>query len=280
MNKYQGKIAVITGAASGIGKGIALRCADMGMKLALADIDVAGLEDFEKELRKRNVDVISSVVNVANLEEMTAFAQKTIMQYKAVDMFFNNAGVTALGNVWNTPIQDWKWVFDVNVMGLINGINSFIPFMMEQDKECIIVNTASAAGLLITPNSPAYAVSKHAAVALTEFLNINLQQHDSKVKAFLLCPGYVVTNIHKAALHRPEEYNLDQPYYQSKEFAELNQRMEEKVANGVTIEVCVDRTFKAIEEDVFYIIINPEYKPAIEARIHNMIQGKRPIYSP
>jgi NADP-dependent 3-hydroxy acid dehydrogenase YdfG len=282
MTEYKAKVAVITGAANGIGRGLAIKCADMGMKLALGDIDAGKLDEFEQELKARGVEVISSAFNVAKLEEMEEFAAKVIDSYGAVDLFFNNAGVAVVGNIWNMPMRDWNWAFDINVYGIIHGIRAFVPFMIGQDKDCIIVNTASSAGLLIATNSPAYVASKHAAVALTEVLNMQLQVEKAKLRSFVLCPGFVLTNLAKAEENRPQEYDkdaADDAYYQGEDYINKTQTMIGKVEKGIPVEVCVDRIFKAIENDNFYIITHNWCKPAVETRAREIVEGKRPMPS-
>jgi NADP-dependent 3-hydroxy acid dehydrogenase YdfG len=279
LSDYKGQVAVITGAASGLGRGISLRCADMGMKLSLADIDSANLEAFEKELKVRGVEVISSVVNVTDYDQFEAFASKTINHYGVVNMFFNNAGVSAPGNVWTQPLKDWRWVFDVNFFGQVHGIKAFVPFMIKQDIECSIINTASAAGLLISVSSPVYGCSKHAAVALSEFLNLQLQTEKTKVKAFVFCPGFVATNIHKSGEKRPADTldPKDEAYYKSEEYFARAKTSEANVTVGISVEEAVNILFKGMEEDKFYIITHPGYREKIDARNSNIIAGRRPI---
>ena len=280
MSDYKGQVAVITGAASGIGKGIALRCADMGMKLALADFNGKALGEFEKELKDRGVEVISSIFDVADLDQYKAFADKTINHYSSVKLFFNNAGVTTVGNVLEMSMKDWRWVFDVNFFGQIHGLKAFVPFMMKQDMESGVINTASAAAFLTSPNSPVYGCSKHAALALAEQLNIQLQNDKSKCKAFVLCPGYVATNLHLAVESRPEDTIIDtktETYYESDEFKARRKILIDSVKAGVTVDEVVDILFKGIEEDKFYIITSEAYGPKINARNDLIVAGRRPI---
>ncbi|MDR1159820.1 MAG: SDR family NAD(P)-dependent oxidoreductase, partial [Syntrophomonadaceae bacterium] len=125
MIDYQGKVAVITGAASGVGRGLSLYCASIGMKLALGDINGDKLKELEKELRNQTSDVLTYVFDVSKDQEFKTFAEKTIAEFNAVDIFFNNAGVSVPGEIWSLPAREWEWVMDVNVLGPVNGIRAF-----------------------------------------------------------------------------------------------------------------------------------------------------------
>lgn len=272
---YQGKIAVITGAANGIGRELAKDCFAKGMKLALADIDAENLANLAAELKTAGAELFISVFDVGSYDDMTAFAKAVYQQYGTVDYFFNNAGVAVVGNIWSMSLKDWKWGFDTNVMGLVHGIKAFVPAMIEQDKECRVINTASVAGLLISPNSPVYVASKHAAVALSEVFNMQLQLAGVKVKSHVYCPGFIVTDLHNSDRHRPAELINDtaDPYYQSEDFLTKVQAMNDQVTNGIPVEKAINQLWQAIEEEKFYILTHPEYKPVIEAIMQNILNA-------
>lgn len=275
MTQYKGKVAVITGAANGIGRELAKSAAAKGMKLSLADIDAENLKSLIEELSDQGAEVISSIFDVGNYEDMQAFAKKTFTTYGTVDYFFNNAGVAVVGNIWSMSMKDWKWGFDTNVMGLVHGIKSFIPAMLEQDKEARIINTASVAGLLISPNSPVYVASKHAAVALSEVLNMQLQLTGAKVKASVYCPGFIATDLHNSDRHRPAELINDpnETYYQSDDYKTKRQAMVDSVTTGIPVQEAVEMLWKALEEDKFYILTHPQYKPIIEGRMQGILSA-------
>ncbi len=275
MTDYQGKVVAITGAANGIGRQLAKTAAAKGMKLALADIDAPNLALLEKELQAQGTEVITSAFDVRMLEDMEAFANKTLTKYGAVDYFFNNAGVAIRGNILSMSMNDWEWGFDINVMGLVRGIKAFVPRMIEQDKECRIINTASVAGLLITTDSPVYVTSKHAAIALTEVLNTELQTRASKVKASVYCPGYIVTDLHNSERHRPPELanDPDDPYYKSEDYLTKAQGLIDAVTGGIPVEDAIEMVWKALEEDKFYILTHPQYKPFVEYLQQNVLNA-------
>lgn len=274
---YQGKIAAITGAANGIGREVAIQCAAKGMKLSLCDIDATNLAAVENELKAKGAEVISTVFDVRDMAAFKAFADQTIAHYGAVDLFFNNAGVAVVGCIWEMSEADWKWGLETNVNGLVHGIKAFVPFMMSQDKECRVINTASIGGMLISPNSPNYIASKHAAVALSEVFAAQLLQAGSKVKASVYCPGFIVTDLHNSDRHRPVELQNDSndPYYQSEDYMTRKKGMEALVLGGIQLEDAIQKLFQGIEADKFYILTHPEYVPIVAAR-HKAIMDAMP----
>lgn len=166
MKDFKGKVAVITGAASDIGRGIAERCMQEGMKIVLADIEEAILMKTEEEMQEAGVDVLAALTEVSQAKDVEKRAQRTLDAFGAVHLFFNNAGVTAGATVWEYTLDDWKWVLGVSLWGAINGVRTFVPIMIEQNVESHIINTASTGGLITYPASRAYLVSKHGIVDL------------------------------------------------------------------------------------------------------------------
>jgi NAD(P)-dependent dehydrogenase (short-subunit alcohol dehydrogenase family) len=280
MIEFKGRAVAITGAASGFGREMAMRCHALGAKLALADIDTAGLATLEEELKEMNADFFTAKVDVSKFEEMQAFADKTFSLYPDLALFFNNAGVEISGTIWELSMKDWEWVYGVNVFGIIHGLKAFVPKMLKQDKEAIIINTSSLAGLISGHNSPIYLTGKHAVVALTEALELQLQQVQSKIKAFVFCPAYVKTNLHKAERNRPAELaNENSEYYQSEDYKKKQGMMQYAVPNGMELDQAMDIVFEALEKDLFYIQTNPEFLPRIEQRFNNIMQNKRPVFA-
>ena len=190
MESFQGKVAVITGAASGIGRALAQRCVQEGMKVVLADIE-------------EGATVLGVRTDVAQAAEVAALAQRTLESFGAVHLLFNNAGVAAGGPLWEMSLQDWEWVLGVNLWGVVHGIRTFVPLLLQQGSEAHIVNTASIAGLVSTPGLGVYNVTKHSVVTLSETLYQELQQTGAPVHVSVLCPGWVNTRIHQAERNRP-----------------------------------------------------------------------------
>ena len=167
MKELLGKVAVITGAASGFGREFAIRCADEGMKVILTDIDTGGL-GTTVALLKPGTESLVIGSDVSSADSIEDLARSTYDRFGACHLLFNNAGVGTAGPIWTATLDDWKWTLGINVMGVVHGLRSFVPRMLAQKEESYIVNTASAAGLLAPPGSGVYAASKHAVVAITE----------------------------------------------------------------------------------------------------------------
>lgn len=279
MIDIKGRGVAITGAASGFGMGFAKRCAQMGAKLALADIEGPALEKVEAEIRAMGAEVFSMVIDTSKPEQMEAFAQKTFATYKDVGVFFNNAGVEVAGTIWEMSAKDWQWVYGVNVLGMAYGIRSFIPKMIAQDTEAIIINTSSLAGLVQGNISPIYFSGKHAVVAMTESLEIDLRDKKTKIKAYVFCPRFVKTNLHLSNRNRPVEFQNDpsEPYYQSEDYKQKQTLMTYAVQNGIELDEAMDMVFDALKKDKFYIHTVPsEPWPSVQERCAKVLENRRP----
>jgi NADP-dependent 3-hydroxy acid dehydrogenase YdfG len=277
MKEFKDKVAVITGAASGIGRALAQRCAQEGMKVVLADIEEAALNQAENELRATGVRVLSVKTDVSKAGDIELLARKTLDTFGAVHLLFNNAGVGAGSTIWESTLTDWEWVMGVNLWGLIHGIRIFIPIMLAQDTECHIVNTASIAGLLpYHPSSP-YQVSKYAAVALSENLYTSLAQMKSKIKTSVLCPGWVKTRIMDSERNRPAELqNEPGNVLITPENLAVIQSMIQAIETGMSPHQVADDVFNAIINEQFYILTHPDFIPGIQKRMDNIINLHNP----
>jgi len=277
MKEFKDKVAVITGAASGIGRALAERCAQEGMKVVLADIEEAALNQAENELRATGARVLSVRTDVSKAGDIELLARKTLDTFGAVHLLFNNAGVGAGSTIWESTLADWEWVIGVNLWGLIHGIRIFVPIMLAQDTECHIVNTASLAGLLpYHPSSP-YQVSKYGAVALSENLYISLAQMKSKIKTSVLCPGWVKTRIMDSARNRPAELeNEPGNVLITPESLAVIQSMIQAIETGMSPHQVADDVFKAIINEQFYILTHPDFNPEIQKRMENIINLHNP----
>src|SRR5467141_2772795 len=204
MKMLEGRVAAVTGAASGLGRAMALAFAGEGMHAALADVDEAGLKSTLNEVQSRGVRAFAMRVDVSRYEEVESFCSKAIAQFGATHVVCNNAGVSALGAVWENTLADWQWILGVNLWGVIHGVRAFVPRLLAQG-EGHVVNTASVAGLISPPVMGAYNVTKHAVVALSESLYHDLRLRGSPVGVSLLCPAYVPTGIADSERNRPRE---------------------------------------------------------------------------
>lgn len=202
MEDLEGKVAVVTGAASGIGRALADRWADTGMRVVLADVEEGPLGVARDELDARGVDVLAVGTDVSDPDQVDALAAATLDHFGAVHVVCNNAGVGGGGPTWELTRQDWDWILGVNLWGVIHGIRAFVPHLVAQD-EGHVVNTASIAGFAYAPMMSAYNASKAAVVALSETLKTDLELQGSAVGVTVLCPGWVNTRIMDADRNRP-----------------------------------------------------------------------------
>jgi NADP-dependent 3-hydroxy acid dehydrogenase YdfG len=277
MENYQDRVVAITGAANGIGKELARRFGRAGARLALGDIDAENLAALTAELTADGVDVLASVFDVRHIDGMERFAAETFASYGKVDLFFNNAGVISVGTIWEQPLADWDWLIDVNVKGILHGIKAFVPRMIAQDIECHIIDTASIAGLLTVENSPAYVASKFAALSLTEVLDLQLQAVDAKVRAHVICPAIVQTDLDNCLRHRdPATYDADDPYYATADFIARSEIVAKSMPAGMPVADAVEVIIAELEKGTFYILTHPMYNPAITGRVAGIVAGTRP----
>jgi NAD(P)-dependent dehydrogenase (short-subunit alcohol dehydrogenase family) len=275
MREFAGKVGVITGAASGIGRGIAARCVGEGMKVVLADVDEAALTETETELKALGGGVLCVRTDVSKRGDVELLAQRAFKTFGGVDLLFNNAGVAGGGSPWEATWNDWEWVLGVNLWGVIHGVKVFTPLMLEQNTECHIVNTSSAAGLTAGSFSTPYSVSKHAVVALSENLFLALQQRKALVKVSVLCPGVVHTNIINTEQHRPDELRNEttQPTPAMKAGREA---MAAVLAAAMQPARVAEIVFDAIKREQFYIVTHPEWMELVRLRAEKLLALEDP----
>jgi len=277
MQELKDRVAVITGSASGIGLAIAKRLAREGMKLAIADIEEEALRRVEQEFRKAGVPVLAMRTDVARGQDVERLAEKTLAAFGAVHVVCNNAGVAPGGAVWENTVADWEWVLGVNVWGVIHGVRVFVPIMLRQDTPCHVVNTASVAGLLSMPGMGIYCVSKHAVVTLSECLHHDLAERGSKIGVSVLCPAYVPTGIINSERNRPALLR-NPPRARTPEDLEREEQMRHAVQSGrISAEMVAEMVLDAIRQERFYIFTHPRIKPAIQARLEDVLNERNPV---
>jgi NAD(P)-dependent dehydrogenase (short-subunit alcohol dehydrogenase family) len=274
MMEFKDKVAVITGAASGIGRAIATHCIQEGMKVVLADVQLEALTKTEASMRASGATVLAVQTDVSLATDIEALAQKTLEAFGAVHLLCNNAGVGTAAAIWESTIADWEWVIGVNLWGVIHGVRVFVPIMLEQDVECHIVNTASLAGLISGPGLGAYKVTKHAVVTLSETLYHELAERGAKVKVSVLCPGTVSTRIMESARNRPGHFPATAPLDPAS--GARWEALRKGVAAGMPAEQVADAVFDAIHRDQFYILTHPEGKDYVRMRMEHILQGRIP----
>ena len=256
MNDFKDKVAVITGAASGIGRGIAEKLAQEGMKVVISDIEEPLLSQFEEDLKKIGEHVLAVKVDVSKIEDVKNLAQKTIDHFGAVHLLVNNAGVGFGGKsstiIWESSLAEWKWILDVNLWGVIHGIHVFVPIMLKQDFESCIVNTCSMAGL-ISPiqGTSIYAITKHAVIALSESLKLELKRYGRNLKVLALIPGMVKTRLTDSERNQPEE--LFDNKTTNPELVQIMEGFRQSVKTGISPKEVAEVLFQALNGERFYI---------------------------
>ena len=277
MKEFAGKVAVVTGAGSGIGRGLAERCAQEGMRVVLADIDEETLVQAEEELKTAGATVLAVLTDVARDNDVEALAQKTLAAFGAVHLLCNNAGVAAGERIWEATLADWEWVIGANLWGVIHGVRVFVPIMLEQDTDCHVVNTASMAGFESNPGKGIYKVTKHGVVSLSETLYHELAQEGAKVKVSVLCPQWVNTRILDSLLKRRHRLQNDPTVVDiSPEREARIQALRKALQAGMSPAQVADYVFSAIREGKFYIFTHPEGKGGLRRRMEDILQERNP----
>ena len=285
MKDFKDKVAVITGAASGIGHGLAEHCAKEGMKVVLADVEEAALTKAETDIKAMGVTTLAVKTDVSKADDVKALADKTLAAFGAVHLLFNNAGVSAGSTAWESTLADWKWVLGVNLWGVIHGVHFFVPIMLEQNAECHIVNTASVAGLSNNAGKDTYLVSKHGVVALSEALYRELEQVGHNIGVSVICPGIINTNIIESSRNRPAELQntpvQESMYMSDPKVQELMEHYKEELPKGMLPQRVADIVFKAIMEKKFYVLPNAErWVPWIKTRMEDVLHERNPTPLP
>ncbi|MET0342389.1 MAG: SDR family NAD(P)-dependent oxidoreductase [Polyangiales bacterium] len=276
MKELTGKVAVVTGAASGIGFGMAERFAAAGMKVVLSDIEAEALARADATLRARGADTSTHVADVAKATDVRALAEHTVRTYGAVDVLCNNAGVGVRpGHSWEATPEDWQWILGVNLMGVIHGMQSFLPIMIAQGTEAHVVNTASIAGLTCGEGT-LYSVTKHAVVALSEGTQLELVSGGFKPRISVLCPAFVNTNIIESARNRPGDLANAAPASEGPVADAFREWFVDQLKRGLDPQQVGDMVVDAIRAERFYVLTHPDFNPAIEHRFKGILSGEGP----
>ncbi|HEV3007889.1 MAG TPA: SDR family NAD(P)-dependent oxidoreductase [Burkholderiales bacterium] len=273
MKDLKGKVAAVTGAASGLGRSMALAFAAEGMDVALADVDQTNLSSVEDEVQAKGVRAITLKVDVSQAEQVEAFRDHALARLGAIHVVCNNAGVSPLGAAWENTAADWQWILGVNLWGVIHGVRAFTPYLIAHN-EGHIVNTASVSGLISVPGSAAYNVTKHAVVTLSESLHHDLRERNSAVGVSVLCPAYVPTGIVDSERNRPKDLPASE---KSRETLAREAMLRKAVTSGkVSADQVAQAVVAAVKEERFYILTHPRIKGAIQARMEDILEGRAP----
>jgi len=272
---FSDKVAVVTGAASGIGRALAQRFAQAGMKVVLADVEADALEAVSAQLAEQGFETLAIPTDVSREAEVRNLADRTLDQLGAVDILCNNAGVFTGGLAWQSPHQDYEWLIDVNVWGVVHGVRVFVPIMLGQDSEAHIVNTASMAGLTNGPFTAIYTMTKHAVVGYSEALYHDLTSSGAKIGVSVLCPELVDTRIADARRNRPKDlagFDFSSP---ERDLAEGSLRTLAS-SKGVDPTVLADRALEAIRDNRFYVLSDDGWRRSCETRLEDIRLARNP----
>lgn len=279
MQDLKAKVAVITGAAEGIGKAIAVAAAAEGMRLVLADIHQELLDKTVSELRQTGAEVIGVVTDVSKEAEIQALADQAYAQFGHVHLLVNNAGVAFAKSAWETTAKDWEWIMGINLYGITHAIRIFVPRMLASNEVAHIVNTASVAGLIAEPALAAYNVSKFGVVALSESLQHDLNLRQAKIGVSVLCPSWVKTRITDAERNRKTEDRI-QVEQLEKVSLKTGAAINKAVEAGIAPQQVAHDVINAVKNNTFYILTHPETKAAVAIRSEDILQGRSPTLLP
>jgi NAD(P)-dependent dehydrogenase (short-subunit alcohol dehydrogenase family) len=280
MQSLKGKVAVVTGAGSGIGRAMALRFAKEGAAVVLADIEADALNEAVALVRDEGAEAVDVVTDVSQFESVEALAEETLEQFGACHVLCNNAGVGGGGLIAKAHLVDWQWVLGVNLWGVIHGITAFLPILEANGEDGHIVNTASVAGLVAGAGIGPYNASKFAVVGISETLFHELQATGSRIGVSVLCPGYVSTNIATSQRNRPS--HLRRADRAAGDARTRNADIAASVATGMDPAQVADLVVRAIYSNHFWVVTHPELLGAVRQRnesLHDLRNPPSPTFN-
>ncbi len=278
METFEGKTAVVTGGASGLGLAMAQRFAEAGMNIVIGDIEAEPLAMAEAAISAKGVKVLPRRTDVAKAGEVEALAEAAYRQFGAVHVLCNNAGIGGSpGAVWELSLEDWRWVIDVDLWSVVHGIRSFVPRMIANGEEAHVVNTASVAGLVSGAVGGPYTVAKFGVVALSEQLYYELGRAGHDIGVSVLCPGFVNTNIYDSGRNRQSEYGQQalEPTPENEQMRAMLQAMRDTMIQPAEIGELV---FEAVRTRNLYIIPtgSEALDSAVRGRLENVVERRNP----
>ena len=272
MDLIAGQVAVVTGAASGIGLGLAEGLAGAGCNVVLADVDADGLASAAERCQRRGVETLEVICDVSDEQAVQQLAAQSLARFGSVQLLCNNAGVTTSADPWAGPVSTWTWVMGVNLWGVVHGVRAFLPGMIERGGH--IVNTASIAGLLPGFGAP-YDASKHAVVALSEDLYRQSKQQGWPVGVSVLCPGWVRTGILDADRNWPAELGARPERAAGSEL--ILKYVRRAIDEGTTPADVAEQVMEAVRGDRFWVFPNPEFVELCIQRWQDIAEGIDPL---
>lgn len=279
MKTLKDRVAVITGAAEGIGKAIAQAAAAEGMHLVLADINGDLLAQTVSQFKTDGIDAIGVKTDVANADDVQALADAAFAAHGNVHLLVNNAGVAVAKSAWETTQQDWDWVMGINLYGVTHALRAFLPTMLAKGDEGHVVNTASLAGLISEPAMAAYNVSKFGVVTLSEGLFHDLALRNARVKVSVLCPAWVKTRITDSERNRAAEDRSD-PSTLHPVSLQTGASIVRAVENGISPDKVAGAVIQAVKDERFYILTHARSKMAVQIRMEDIVNERDPTLLP
>ena len=277
MKELEGGVAVVTGAGSGIGRALAERLGAAGMRVVASDVDATALHETLTQLEQRGVPTRGVVADVSSADDVQRLAEATLDTFGGVHVLCNNAGVFAGGLCWEAPLSDYEWVWGVNTWGVLHGIRSFVPILLEQGQPAHVVNVASMAAVTSGPLSAAYFMSKHAVLALSESLVHELRMKGAPIGVSVVCPELVATRIGDAERNRPKHLERgDGPL--PAETRSVEAAIRTATRTGVPPATIAQRTLEAILEDRFYVLApkGDPWRMACDRRARDLLLARNP----
>ena len=275
MNNFRGRVAVVTGAASGIGLALTERFVAEGMNVVMADIEAGALATASERLRRDGARVLPIRVDVSQPLDVERLADETYHAFGAVHVVCNNAGVAVIGAIHEHTLADWQWVINVNLWGVIHGVRVFLPRMLAGGDEGHFVNTASMAGLTTAPFMSVYDVTKHGVVALSESMYKELTLSGAPIGVSVVCPGLIETNIMRSSRNRPE--SLADEGKAGPMAEAFGQSLADRLAGGYPPSEVANQVVTGIRERRFYIVpAQPDVKSNIAIRVNDLLELRNP----
>ena len=278
MRDFAGKTAFVTGGAAGIGLALGRAFAQAGMKVMLADIEADALQAAVKSLQEISPDIRGTVCDVADAASVERAAQASFDAFGRVHVVCNNAGVAAGGGIDHISLDNWRWVIDVNLMGVVHGIKSFLPHMRAHGEGGHIVNTASMAGMQGGLGFSPYGASKFAVVSMSEGLAMQLKPHGIGVS--VLCPSYVRTRIGESGRNRPERYGQSQPLDPASPAAAMVAEIARQLETGLEPAFVAACVLTAIRENELYVFTHPGMQAELEPRFAAILAAMDRVEAP
>jgi len=276
MEDFAGKVAVVTGAGSGMGRAFAERFGAEGMKLAIGDIEASALERASDELRAKGYEVTAVQIDVSKKESIERLAKAAVDAYGTIHVACNNAGVEGYldGAIWEATDKDWAWTIGVNFWSVVYGTQVFLPIMLANDEAGHMVNTCSMTSVVRAGNM--YAIAKQAIFALTETTYANLRQRNAKVGITALCPGIIATRLFQGSRNRPAELENEEPTPGALQGKAMREQMHERLSKGMPPAQVAEILLQAIRDDRLYCLTDHEWDDGINERWQNILSGTNP----